>query len=390
MSSSSLAKRPIAQRKLLSSNQIGGLSKSASSGSHLPKVSRGLHRSVGVEYLNSPYNQVKMPQHRSSSNIKDRSLQSLNSTPLARLPPSGKLAKTVSSKNLKTQKILERTKKAFDKVHSKQLEKPQRCENAYLHKEALALERQLHNGVLHLKSGESGKDLYANVFDKVIRLSEFGEVLAQVKDRYEDTLDKLRSGPMYEENLSLKSTFMRLQEKYQHLLIEKARMLKDFQKTITTNAEMCREVDSLDFQYSQLQGTFWEFSKENKADIPKNEVAWKYLLAEHKNYESIYQKLVADNKVFTNNSKKLDKLFAALREKGISIEDIDKPEASKESGDCPDESVDLTNIVEDQPKLRDRPHGVPVLSLEDVEPNSVSSVSDNDESEYFEEHSEDR
>ena len=252
---------------------------------------------------------------------------SSTNTPLKGLPPTHSLS------NFRTLQRIEQAK-----LTALQL-KPKAHQPNSLAQEAAELEQQL--------SSDSSWELYTKVFSKAIaKNAAFGPLLGQIKAEYHRALRGLKCTPHHETNKDLQQTLRVLQGK-QHQLTRTGHQLKrELKSTSKKNARLCRAVDQWEGEYLRLQQKFWDTSAENKQAPPSTDEAWRYLLAELQNYESMHAQLETNAKNSAYNSRKLTKLLQAVQARGYSVYGDE---------DAPEEGTSSVNLVDGPPKAAATP-----------------------------------
>jgi hypothetical protein len=219
--------------------------------------------------------------------------------------------------------------------------------------------------------------VYQGIFDEVIcKVGCFGSLLTKIKLGYEDWL-----------NVDSHSVTDRLKTELSERTGELARtkeehsqLVKKISKLAKENGDLSRVQAETEERYMELHERLIKLTQV-KCDGPKDETSWQYLVSENKQYAEVLKTLHRDLKHLKRREDRLLKLMQVLKVKGYPVEQIYKEECRKQGqaklpyteikgSDAGDEDAEL--IVNGPPKAVKRPKGVPVLALEEVEPDLVS------------------
>jgi hypothetical protein len=243
--------------------------------------------------------------------------------------------------------------------------------------EAKSLESQLAEKLASAADDALKFKVYQGVFDEVIyKVGYFGSLLTKIKLGYEDWLYADRQSVTDRLKTELSERTGELARTKQ----EHSQLVKRISKLAKENGDLSRAQAETEEQYMELHERLMKLTQV-KCDGPKDETSWQYLLSENKQYAEVLKTLHKDLKHLKRREDKLLKLMQALKVKGYPIEQIYKEECRKQKqaklpytvvkgSDAGDE--DAEPIVNGPPKAVERPKGVPVLALQEVEPDLAS------------------
>lgn len=251
-------------------------------------------------------------------------------------------------------------------------------------KEAKRLERKFQSS---LKGVSEGTPEYfkkhTEFLAKIIKNDKaFGGLLATIKEAYESKIRQIESGPLYELHLKLKEEKNSLLEG-RKLKYNETQFLESKIKTLSRqNVEISRKLQTVEEKYSEIQEKFASFSQENKEQQPRTDDAWRFLIAENRNYEEIYNHLQDESKNYRSKEKRLLKLIEAIKARGVPVDEILlAKERGHQHSPLATPSSETDRITEDAPKPVLRPSVVPSLHLASLQNESYSSSTSSEHSE---------
>jgi hypothetical protein len=249
--------------------------------------------------------------------------------------------------------------------------------------EARMLESQLTERLAAVQPTEAMSPdkfkVYQMIFEEVIhRDDRFGSLLLKIKQAYEDWHSSEGKPTMTER---LRAELTGKTEELSKVKQEHSQLGRKVSKLSKENMELSRSLDDSEAKYQDLQDRLLKLTQVKCDSVPRDETSWKYLVSENKYYAEVFKTLKHDMRQLKRREDKLLKLVYALKQQGFPVEQVYKEECRKTKlAKLPYKEVPGSNagdeetepLVEGPPKAVERPKGVPVLSLDDVEPDLSS------------------
>jgi hypothetical protein len=251
---------------------------------------------------------------------------------------------------------------------------------------AMQLESQLTERLAAVKPTDAMNTdkfkVYQTIFQEVISRDQcFGSLLTKIKSAYEDwlsaeglqTLTARLKAELNEKNQALAKT----KQEASHLEKKMSKLAKE-------NVELGRALDDSEARYFDLQDRLLKLTQVKCDSVPRDEVSWKYMVLENKHYAELFKALKRDNRQLKRREDKLLKLMLALKKQGIPVEQVYKEECCKtKEAKLPYKEIPGSNAGDEEaepfvhgpPKAVERPQGVPMLSLAEMEQDSSSEES---------------
>lgn len=258
--------------------------------------------------------------------------------------------------------------------------------------EVQELEAKLSENLKALKQKENSEcmsgdkiEVYRKIFGEVIdRDKTYGNILVKIKCAYEELIQVIKNNG---NSLQLQQEIADVNDKVKQLTDERKVIFRKIEKLARENAELSRSLDENEARYNELQEKLCLISKTNVEAIPKDEISWKFLVAENQNFLEICKQMKSEMRNFRSKERKLLKLVMAMKKRGYPVEEVYENDVVKRrkierhnDSEKPENESEEELIVSGPLKSVNKPAIVPNLKLDNVQPDlsSESSESDSD------------
>lgn len=350
----------------------------------------------------SPYSQIQsISKTRSSSNLKNKSPIRFKNVSPNRCSNQSIVLKSNDSKRSLFERKQSTASKHSSLSNSYHDSKDITTEKlANYQKEASILEVKL-NDILndYQKKPESTQttkkifEIHKKIFEEVIQKDKiFGGILIKIKEAYDLMISSnpaLKS--LKEYKVSIKDLTKNLNSQ---LEITKSQE-KKIEKLSKENFELSKSLERSEQICTEIQKKLCYITNFNVSELPKDEIRWKALLLENKNYSEAYGRVKEENRNYKYKEKKLLKLIVALKQRGYPVEEVYENDVEKKKNkELPhysgsedlESNSEAENLVSGRPMEKEKPQIVPSLNLIEIEPESISSsssfISNTTESQY--------
>jgi DNA repair exonuclease SbcCD ATPase subunit len=213
---------------------------------------------------------------------------------------------------------------------------------------------------------------FQECFEEVIaKYASLGGLLNKIKSAYHDWI-KFKTNS---EISSLRSEIIEYRKRISEELEENKLLHRKIQKFSRENVELARNLDEKDKNFQTLQEYLVKVTNINIDSVPQDKISWKVVVAENKSYSDLCEKLKKKLKSMKKRQNKLMKLFWFMKQKGYPVEELHSKLQKPEKAVL---NVSITELSDNEPiniepaKSRPKPGNVPVLQMDQVEPNSFT------------------
>ena len=229
--------------------------------------------------------------------------------------------------------------------------------------------------------------LYNRFFSEAIRYSgALASLLSKLKDGYENVAEEILD--RYNREVSrFQGEIITLQNGILTEVEEKKTLMKKFEKLSRENIDLSHACENYESKCNEYQEKLYDIANTKIDHYPPSPEAYKLLLSELDNYKGWKNKVMRQLKITESKEKKLVQLVHALKKRGYPVEEVYNEEirtpvpSIKHSAARVEEEGESERLVNSPVRMRARPKEVPLLNLENVEPDLDSSSSSSSQSE---------
>ena len=347
------------------------------------------HAKLMIGKQESPYSRIQsITKTRSTSNLKNKSPMKLKTVSPNRSSNYSIALKSNDSKRSLFERKENNESKQTSLSNSYQETKKESIIDKLgkLKKESNLIEIKLNERLTEYQNSSDSTnslkklDIFRSSFDEIIQKDKvFSSILAKIKAMYEGIINKQSNTKKIKE---YKEAIKDLSRNLNSQIDANKSQEKKIEKIIKENQELSKSLERSEEICTEIQKKLCFITNFNASEIPKDEMKWKALLLENRNYSEAYSKLKDDIKNYKYKEKKLLQLILALKQRGYPVEEVYDSEVEKKkhkpmphySGSEDLESnSEAENIVSGRPLVKDKPGFIPNLKLAEIEPESVSS-----------------
>jgi hypothetical protein len=218
--------------------------------------------------------------------------------------------------------------------------------------------------------------VYQRTFEKIINQShKFGPLLSKIKTAYEDWF-KAEETSLAKLRLKLKAKDQDIEKMQQDGVLLETKLIKLSEQ----NSQLSRALDEAEAKFVELEDRLMLFSL-GKYQSGEGR-SWQVLLSENKHYTGLVATLQRDLRHMKHREDRLLSLINALKNEGLPVERIFKKEYLKrrlakisytEVAGLVVDDAETDPFVDGPPKAVEKPKAVPLLSLDEVEPDLSSN-----------------
>lgn len=236
--------------------------------------------------------------------------------------------------------------------------------------------------------------VYKEIFQDIINKDTiYGTLLTRIQSAYDEALSDRNSGLHNPTDLLAKVDD--LTKKLTSCNESKRAVEKKLEKVLKENQVLNVKLDEKESKCEDLHNKLYKISQTELAGVEINEENWKFIVAENKGYADLCQRMKADLKNYKYKEKKLLKLVLALKKRGYPVEDVYDQDVQRkkkempryEGTDLPEDNSENEQLVSGRPKDVKRPQIIPVLKLEEIQQETISSSSSSSYSDSESSHS---